>query len=369
MDVENEPGRSEDIDWFEVSVAKGNDISNCQCLLKTWVDCIKSGNIGLLWEKVKQINSNFLKYDLVKSYTLSHGQNSRAALIVPLHMPLTKLPKNVTVWFLFENIEEEDSPNYTVQNPSNQKRNAFEMLMSNKKSGLGLKDIKNKKHEMYNDVVQLLNINFLQSDIHNGKRLIDALVECFWCVEANHERFVSVASNGHCIKLPDFFKNVYEKSYRDFSAQKKAKPTLNYDSLMKSSNNLFDILSYWNGLKTVNESLLNHCRCLADSLRSYADYLKKTNERMATVRTTLDDSLKESIGNPIEPVSEKALKACYKDVNELISKTNFYEPITLDNDINDVGLPADRRLRHLWLKDLKLCYRYSVSFNKSDYLL
>ena len=48
------------------------------------------------------------------------------------------------------------------------------------------------------------------------------------------------------------------KGYRDWAAQRHARPTLTKDFLMKCSDNLYETISLWDG-KVFDPKLLNEC--------------------------------------------------------------------------------------------------------------
>ena len=268
-------------------------------MLKTWVECRLSGSILDLWEETRK--NGFVDQELVKAYTVKNGKNPRLyALIAPLHMPLIKFCTDISVWFLVQERNNEENEETTqVSNQIQKPKNAFAFLMSNKSLKLELKNVRNKKHEMYNNLVNLLECKFPKSMIFEGEKLINALVECFWSIESNHERISSVFKSVHCKDLPLFFE------HRDWAAQKKAKSVLKRDTLLKCVDDMYDILSFCDKKSTVSEKVLNDCRFLAESLRTYAEYLKKANQRVSDVRSSLENPLNETFTSPIEPVDQK----------------------------------------------------------------
>ena len=62
-----------------------------------------------------------------------------------------------------------------------------------------------------------------------------------------------------------------------------------------------------------------------------------------------------SISNPIESV--KDVKETYQKIDNHLHCVSEYEPILLDNDLLDIGVPEDRKMRYLRFKELKLSHR------------
>ena len=229
-------------------------------MLKIWVECKKSGTVNCLWEKTKsstEYNNGILR----NSYTV----NGKNAMIAPLRMPLCKIQKSMVVWFLLA----QPVANLAVTNKSVKpvkQRMAWDVLMNSSREcqPMQLKEVKNKKHELYNDIIILLDCQFTTQDMPHGIKLIQCLTECFWAIETRHTTFSTESAQGHCQKLPVYFKSIYMKGYRDWAAQKHARPTLTKDSLMKCSDNLYDTISFWDR-KAFDPKLLNECRMLAES--------------------------------------------------------------------------------------------------------
>ena len=151
------------------------------------------------------------------------------------------------------------------------------------------------------------------------------------------------------------------KGYRDWASQKHARPTLTKDSLMKCSDNLYDAISFWER-KAFDPKLLNACRILAESLRSYANYLVSANERAKTVRKTetLDAYTRETYEMPIEAVDPKMLKVDYKLLDSFMEDKDIYFPVAIDNDIFELNISDDRKLRYRWFGNLQLSCRWGL---------
>ena len=85
-------------------------------------------------------------------------------------MPLMIVPKNNVAWFLLEKetvVEQETS------------KNAFKFLMqnSNKRKKLEKKSVVNSKCKLYNDVLDLWDVNFRQAEFLNLQKLMKCLVD------------------------------------------------------------------------------------------------------------------------------------------------------------------------------------------------
>ena len=77
---------------------------------------------------------------------------------------------------------------------------------------------------------------------------------------------------------------------------------------------------------------------------------------MAINRETVQsDHDRVSVSNPIESV--KDVKERYQKIDNHLHCVSQYEPILLDNDLLDIGVPEDRKMRYLWFKELKLSHR------------
>ena len=90
---------------------------------------------------------------------------------------------------------------------------------------------------------------------------------------------------------------------------------LNRDCLMNYSNELFDVLSF---KLTVPEIVLNNGRCPVHLLRSYADYLKKSQERSSDVRDCIEVTLNETIPNPTSAINSNVPKETYKKLSRVM---------------------------------------------------
>ena len=111
----------------------------------------------------------------------------------------------------------------SVQPNEQQSVNAFSLTMAKKVSSLSVKELKNRKDELYNDVATVtrsMKLKFLKSE-ENILKIIKNLCNAFWMIDGNHEQFNTAFTQGHCIKLPQLFSDIYSKSYNDWKSQKK----------------------------------------------------------------------------------------------------------------------------------------------------
>ena len=113
--------------------------------------------MNCLWEKTKsstEYNNGILR----NSYTV----NGKNAMIAPLRMPLCKIQKSMVVWFLLA----QPVANLAVTNKSVkpvQQRMAWDVLMNSSREcqPMQLKEVKYKKHELYNDIIILLDLSLI----------------------------------------------------------------------------------------------------------------------------------------------------------------------------------------------------------------
>ena len=73
---------------------------------------------------------------------------------------------------------------------------------------------------------------------------------------------------------------------------------------MECSNNLFDQLTIWHNKEFPSKVFLDGCVSLAACLRSYADMLKKAQNRMVNVRSTTDAEEKFNLPSPVMSIDK-----------------------------------------------------------------
>ena len=248
--------------------------------MSKWVECCKHLNIGELWEASKKDQSQILPnlYELKKACTVSSKNNTIHSVDAPLTMPLSKIKDDVTVWFLVKDIEVETD----IQSSSGSTfaKNTFIILMTKTKVNVTLKQVNNKKDELFSDLVNLKQLTCYQEQLQNINILIQCLMDALWSLDGNHSKLNKAHSNGHCFQLPQYFAKIYQKESYDWKNRKRAKPTLTHEKMLTCSNKLFDAVSLWDNVKFPAAQLLNASHCLAECMRSYTNHLKKAQERM-----------------------------------------------------------------------------------------
>ena len=147
-----------------------------------------------------------------------------------LTMPLSKIKDDVTVWFLVKDIEVEtdirsSSRSTFVNNP-------FNLLMTKTKVNVPLKQVTNKKDELFNDLVNLKQLTHYQEQLRNINVLIQCLTDAVWSLDGNHSKLSKAHSNGYCSQLPHYFTKIYQKEYYDWKNRKRAKPTLTHEKML-----------------------------------------------------------------------------------------------------------------------------------------
>ena len=111
------------------------------------------------------------------------------------------VPKNHLVWFLLEKetvVKQETS------------KNTFKFLMqnSNKRKKLEKKSVVNSKCELYNDLLDLCDVNFRQAEFSNAQKSMKCLVDALWHVDGNHEHINNKFAEKLCKGLPSCFSPV-----------------------------------------------------------------------------------------------------------------------------------------------------------------
>ena len=209
---------------------------------------------------------------------------------------------------------------------------------------LSLKETKNRKDELYNDVVTVthsMKLKFSKSE-ENILKIIKNVCNALWMIDGNHEKFNTSFAQGHCSKLPQLFSDIYNKSYNDWKSQKKTKLKLSADALLTCSNNLYDALSIWN-VGGSSQKFASGCRALTGCLRSYSDYLFKATERMSLARASPQQEINFTLPNPMEATNQ--ISENYRAIDNVVRDLPLYEPVFLDNDVGDFNMPHDRTQR------------------------
>ena len=145
-------------------------------------------------------------------------------------------------------------------------------------------------------------MTFYSGSLNDGKKFVDYITNALWTIDENHSQINKAAANGDCQPLPDLFNEIYSTEYNYWRQLKKAKPTLCFEKLMECSDNLFDQLTVWHNKKFPSKVFLDGCVSLAEYLRSYADMVKKVQNRMANVRSTTDAAEKFNLPSSVMPI-------------------------------------------------------------------
>lgn len=248
------------------------------------------------------------EYKLKKIYCVQK-KSSKEPILTPPNFPLKRISPDATeVWFcLTQPIVPDKLPLV--------RRNAYDLLMKEKYITIIHKDPSNQKNIMYNDVVEIFGGKFPKDSQVVGKELVELVVECLWAIDSNSGKFMTASINGNCKRLPTYFKSIFEKNYRKWQKQKVARPSLKEDILQKCSNALFDKLSLFDQKRKYNEMFFTSCKELAESLRSYADYLKKALARVNENNERVEDTLNEFLFTPTDAILRVNLKDSYVETN------------------------------------------------------
>ena len=210
-------------------------------------------------------------YELKKACAISTRNNLIHSVDPPLTMPLSMIKNDVTVWFLVADIKIET--NIQSSSGSTFTKNAFNLLMTQMKVNIPLKQVTNKKDELFSDLVNLKQLTCYQEQLRNINVLVQCLTDALWSLDGNHSKLNKAHSNGHRSQLPQYFAKIYQKEYYDWKNRKRTKPTLTHEKMLTFSNKLFDAVSLWDNMKFPVTQLLNVSRCLAECMRSYANHL------------------------------------------------------------------------------------------------
>ena len=100
---------------------------------------------------------------------------------------------------------------------------------------------------------------------------------------------------------------MYNHTYNDCKALKKAKPKLSSELMLQYSDSLFDILSVWTNVFLPPNKFMSAVKEIAESVRSYASYLVKCKNCMALLRSDSNPNKDRTdthfvMPNPTEPL-------------------------------------------------------------------
>ena len=179
-----------------------------------WINLYPFITIQNLWEKTVKEDSRFGNSLKLKK-AMSVSTESKITMEAPMIMPLKKYNGSTVIWFLLEHVRE----NQEISVPPNEQRsvNAFSLIIAKTVSPLSLKETKNRKDELYNDVVTVthaMKLKFSKSE-ENILKIIKNVCNALWMIDRNHEKFNTAFAQDHCSKLAQLFSNIYNKSYND----------------------------------------------------------------------------------------------------------------------------------------------------------
>ena len=331
------------------------------------MDAKKSGTLETLWVAASESFQIDL-VDLVKIFTIPSGKGSLHAVEASPKMPLSKVNDNLSVWFLIKS-KSVVEPKNTQSRPT---INAFALLMTSRVSRpLDLVQQNNNKDLLYNDIVEITNGNglkFFTHEMKNAKKLMLCITNCLWSIDLNESKIVTASNDGKCRKLATLFDSIYSKEYHKYKEQKMARPSLCKESLKKSSDELFDIISVWDRTRTsTNLKFWDGCLQLANSLRKYCDYLSVSSQTMFLNRQFSDPprSADQYFTLPVPYERVAIVKPCYRKLDQSVSVLNEFDPICLDSGM-ETDIPKDRRKRFEWFKNIGISCGYLLKtlFNK-----
>jgi len=245
-------------------------------------------------------------YSLKGAFTVNNGGTAdgrKNAVAAPLKMPLRVIKRNMSIWFLLQ----ANQLNEHVTKPK--KVNAFDLLMKPKTVNLQKKESNNNKHTMFNDTIDLYKSKVSVQGHKKVQDLIQTVTDCLWEIDSNTNTFLNASVNGHCPALPTLFEPIYHKPYRNWQAQKKAKPRLDQQVLHDISGKLFEKLEFWESShEKIDQDFAKASRKLAECLHRYSEYLCKTRDQVSkSSEGHIDDFFNENITNPVEAINKSKL--------------------------------------------------------------
>ena len=155
---------------------------------------LKSETLLQLWN-----NLNAAEYHLKKAYTIPVGQSksSQNFTEAPINFPLG-LILHSEVWFLAE----------IVAKPTEPTEVCIKVTENTRKSLIPHVEVKNKKHELFNDLIDLSEVKAPRPQLESFRNVVDKTADCLWVIDCNHDKFALVAANGHCKTLQPYFSSI-----------------------------------------------------------------------------------------------------------------------------------------------------------------
>ena len=157
--------------------------------------------------------------DLKKAFMCNQQNNKEKDFAeTPTNFPLCLVSSDHEVWFLVGKVTIINS-DVPVQKPV---KNAFLILMKSSEAVLVPPTaVKNKKTELYNDILSLSKVVSPQNCVKSFELLIQHITNCLWAIDCNQAKFILAEEHGNCKKLPEYFESLYKKEYREYKSQKK----------------------------------------------------------------------------------------------------------------------------------------------------
>lgn len=229
-------------------------------------------------------------------------------------------------------------------------RNAFDVLMAsparcNACYPKKLELVKNRKDELFNDLVDFLQANKLVGKEESSLNFVSVLCNCLWTIDGHQDTMTA-----QFCPVPSTFEsfcgyNLPEKS-------KHAKRKLNNlcsQSLHAISSSLFDILqgNYWKSEPW--SKYFSEVQSLACSILQYAEYLDSQVKKVK-VNHTLPIPVRD-ISESMQIkyiVSTRSVFPLFLQLNSILKNMNEYEYLFL-NDL----CPDDPRNRYHYLQSLQ----------------
>ena len=78
-------------------------------------------------------------------------------------------------------------------------------------------------------------------------------------------------------------------------------------------------------------------------VRSYSNYLFKATESMSLAKASPQQEINLTLPNPMEATNQ--ISENYRAIDNVVRDLPLYEPVFLDNDVEDFNMPHDRTQR------------------------
>ena len=79
------------------------------------------------------------------------------------------------------------------------------------RTGIAHKPETKNKFNLFNDLVDLCNLQFSKDLLASGREVLDCVEEWLQTTGGNEVKFIAAHPYGNCKILPDFFAKIYEK--------------------------------------------------------------------------------------------------------------------------------------------------------------